>query len=428
MTGTDNTYYVNPDVSPVDMGSLDPEHREVLARVNRRLGALGTVEEVIDMLFAETAGICGGDRIGMAFLDESGERLVSHHVRAGYEPVCLAKGFTQELRGSSLEQVMERGSVRIIDDLELYLGGHPGSVSTALLVEEGVRSSMSCPLKVDGRPVGVLFRSSRIPGAFDEQLAGLHLLVAERMSQSVEKAYRIEQLEQANRAYMEMLGFVVHELKSPLAGIVTNTQVILQGYLGDVSDRQRPKLEKIVDRAEHLLGLIGEYLGLARMESGELEVRLSPGVDLAADVVAPIVENLEPQADQRGITLERDFPEGGATLECDPGLVGIAVTNLLGNGVKYAREGGVVRVTVRREGDAVRLEVFNEGPGFPADQRDRLFRRFSRIDTTELMSRKGTGVGLYTAARIVRRHRGRIGADSEEGRWARFWFEIPRSA
>lgn len=426
-TKVENTYYVNPDDAVVDLDSLDEGHRGVLDRVNRRIGALESIEQVMDMLFEETADICGGDRIGMAFVDESGERLVSHYVRAGYEPVHLGKGFNQELSGSSLAQVIKDGSVRIINDLEQYLRDHPDSVSTALLVGEGVRSSMSCPLKVDDRPVGVLFRSSLAPGAFNPMLASLHLTVAERMGQAVEKAYRIEQLEQANRAYMEMLGFVVHELKSPLGNIVTNAQVILQGYLGEVEERQRAKIGKMVEKADYLLGLINEYLNLARIEGGELEVSPTEGVDIVRDVIAPVIEGLGDQAALREISLETELPSASIVISADAHLLRIAVANLVGNGVKYAFDGGEVTVKVSSVGEFVRVEVHNTGPGFPEDQKDRLFRRFSRVKTKELMSRKGTGVGLYTTAKIVRQHGGRLGAKSEEGKWAAFWFEVPVS-
>jgi len=74
----------------------------------------------------------------------------------------------------------------------------------------------------------------------------------------------------------------------------------------------------------------------------------------------------------------------------------------------------------------VALAVWNEGPGFPEAEKSRLFRKFSRLQTPELLKQKGTGVGLYTSWRIVRLHGGRIRADSEEGHWAEFRVELPQ--
>ena len=90
------------------------------------------------------------------------------------------------------------------------------------------------------------------------------------------------------------------------------------------------------------------------------------------------------------------------------------------------RENGRVRLRTEPTSRGAAFSVWNEGPGFPASQRPRLFRKFSRLDTPELRKRKGTGVGLYTSWRIVTLHGGRIDAMSEEGAWAEFRVEIPR--
>ena len=73
----------------------------------------------------------------------------------------------------------------------------------------------------------------------------------------------------------------------------------------------------------------------------------------------------------------------------------------------------------------LRISVWNEGPGFSPGQRNKLFRRFSRLDDPALKSRRGTGVGLYSAWRIIQLHKGRISAESKQGEWARFSIEIP---
>ncbi|MBN1442160.1 MAG: ATP-binding protein, partial [Planctomycetes bacterium] len=109
-------------------------------------------------------------------------------------------------------------------------------------------------------------------------------------------------------------------------------------------------------------------------------------------------------------------------------LLRIALANLASNAIKYGRRGGEVRVSARLGPRGLRLAVWNEGPGFPPEQRSKLFRRFSRLTTPELKGRKGTGVGLYTVWRIAKLHGGRTGARSEPGQWAEFFVEIPQPA
>jgi signal transduction histidine kinase len=124
--------------------------------------------------------------------------------------------------------------------------------------------------------------------------------------------------------------------------------------------------------------------------------------------------------------LERAFPPDLPRVACDPGLLQIVLVNLLGNSVKYGREGGLIRARLEDHPDRIVASVWNEGPGFPPSERSRLFRKFSRLQSPALMAQKGTGVGLYTAWRIVHLHGGRMDASSQEGAWAEFSFDVPK--
>jgi signal transduction histidine kinase len=415
--------YVDPAAG--GLAKLTGEEREALEKVNAKIAGSRTVEEVIDFLFETTRGVCPCDRIALAFVEEDGRRVVAHYARAAYEPLLLRKGYAEDLAGSSLEAVLAGGTPRIINDLEAHLAAHPKSVSTRVIVREGIRSSMTCPLEVDGRSVGLLFRSSRRPNAYDERQVALHMAVAERIGQIVEKTIRIEQLAAATRAYAEMLGFVAHELKSPLASIVLDARVLVDGYLGELAPAQRDKAARVIAQAEHLIGLVREYLDLARIEGKGLAASFRAGVDFGADVVTPSLDMVRPQIEERRARVSTSAAGEPILVECDPELMRIAIVNLIGNAVKYGNEGGAVRVSFEAREGRLCAAVWNEGPGFGESERPRLFRRFSRLASPELARRKGTGVGLYTTWRIVQLHGGRIDAASEEGKWAEFSFEIP---
>ena len=425
-------YYDSPTggQSPSD---LAPRERAVLDLVNQKVAAAESLEAVVDFLFDVTQPVFPCDRIAVAFVEDGGERLVAHHARAAYEPLLLKRGYAEDLAGSSLQRVLRERQPRIIRDLEACATEHPHSRSTRLLLREGVRSSLTCPLVVEDRVVGVLFRSSRRPQAYDRREVALHLAVAERLSQAVEKARRIEQLAEANRAYTEMLGFVSHELKSPVASIVMDARLIGDEYLGPVTEKQRAKLGSMMHKAEYLLGLVREYLDLARIEGGDLVIRPRTGVDFLREIVEPSVEVVRPQLEASGMRLELevgggDPPSGSPRLvEADPDLLKIVVVNLIGNGIKYGNPGGRIQVRAALADTDLTFSVWNEGPGFPESQRARLFRKFSRLDTPELKSRKGTGVGLYSCWKIVKLHGGRMDASSVEGMWADFRFSIPQA-
>lgn len=420
-----------------DAGALKPigaEERTLLRTVNQKIAARPSLRAIVDFLFDNTQALIPCDRMGLAFVDERGELVTSYYNRASYGPLRIDQGYGEALQGSSLRKVLDSGLPRIIADLEAYVREHPHSRSSRLLIKEGVRSSLTCPLSVEGRIVGFIFRSSRQTNTYGPRHIELQMAISERLSQAVEKAWRIEQLESANYAYAQMLGFVSHELKSPVASMVTDAQILAQGYLGDLTPEQKAKVESMVRKGQYLLGLVREYLDLARVEGGELRLVTRSRVDVMTDVLEEAVELVRVQADTHGMHLMVCMPSPPLPpVCCDPTLLRIVTVNLLDNAVKYGNEGGDIRVKAEvtldeKGGQLLHISVWNSGPGFDQAQQNRLFRRFSRLDDPALKSRRGTGVGLYNSWRIVQLHGGRITAESEQGSWAEFSFEIPATA
>jgi signal transduction histidine kinase len=403
-----------------------PAERRALHAVNQKIPLLATLEDVIDYAFETTREIFPCDRIGIAFVEENGRRVVERYTRAAYEPLLLDRGYAEDL-SRSLLSVLRDMSPRIIDDLKVYAKQRPGSRSTRLLLKEGVRSSLTVPLTAEGRLVGFMFRSSRQPGVYDEHHVLLQMSMTDQISYVIEKAWRLEQLEAANRAYLEMLGFVAHELKNPVASMVTDARILADGYLGELTKEQGAKLERLISKGEYLLDLVREYLDLARVEGGELKLALSCRVLFADDVVEPALEVVRDRIAEYDMKLEVDIPDPlRVVVDCDPSLLKIVLVNLLANAAKYGRAGGTIRLAVTSTRSRLKVSVWNEGPGFKPSQKAQLFRKFSRLDTPALSGRRGTGLGLYNAWRIVRLHGGRIKADSKLGEWVEMSFEIPQ--
>ncbi len=426
MSGEQETILSYVPSRPPDETAFREPERQLLDAVNRRVAAQESTEAVVDFLFEQMQGVMPCDRVSIALLEDDGRRLVSRHTRAAYQPLRLRNGYAEDLAGSSLEQVFARNDLRIIHDLETYLVEHPHSRSTRALVKEGVRSSLTCALAVEGRRVGVLFRSSRRPRAYDIHQAHLLAAIAERLSQAVEKTWRIEQLAAATAAYTEMLGFVSHELKSPVASMMTTTQTLVDGYLGALSPEQHDALQRVLVRGRYVLDLVRDYLDLARLEGGQMRFAPRDNVSFTDEVLAPAIEVVRPGLDDKHMELTVDVPSKTPGLRADPDLLRIVLVNLLSNAVKYGNEGGTVRVRAVHAPNELVVYVRNSGPGFPPEQRNRLFRKFSRLSSAASKQARGTGVGLYTVWRIIRAHGGRVSAESAPGQWAEFRFAIPQ--
>jgi signal transduction histidine kinase len=419
--------YFDPFRESQTIAPLAEDESRILQTVNQQIAAKRSLTDLIDFLFERTGTIFPFDRIGLAFVEEDGRRITSQYARASYTPILLGKGYAEDLRASSLERVLKAGTPRIIDDLERYLDEHPHSRSTRLLVHEGVRSSLTCPLVVEGRVVGFLFRSSRQRNVYTARHVELEMAISERLSQAVEKAWRIEQLEAVNFAYMEMLGFVSHELKNPVASMVTDAKLLSEGYLGPLEKEQTEKLQRLIGKGQSLLDLVDEYLDFAHVEGGELRLSPQSNVIFVDEVVEPALGAMRDRIDERQMQLTIDIPDPLRLItDCDPALLRIVLVNLLGNAVKYGRHGGALRLTVTLEGAKLRVAVWNEGQGFKSGDRQKLFRKFSRLETRGHGGRGGTGLGLYNVWRIVQLHGGSVKADSKFGEWAVFTLEIPQ--
>ncbi|HUV31365.1 MAG TPA: cache domain-containing protein [Acidobacteriota bacterium] len=251
----------------------------------------------------------------------------------------------------------------------------------------------------------------------------VHNKELQETSVALKKAYL--EADERNRAYLEMLGFVTHELKSPLASIVFALESVRGRILGPLTEEQESVLKAASNSADYLSGTIANYLNLSRIEEGEF--RLQPGtVPVRAEIIDPVIQRLAEMAADNNMHLSCSVPpELQAT--CDRGLMTSVFQNLLSNAIKYGKKGGHISIETGRDaGDGfLKFSILNEGPGFSPDEAEAMFTKFSRFGTAQKDTRPGTGLGLFVTRQIIEKHGGRVWAESEPGNWARFVFTIP---
>ncbi|MBN1361542.1 MAG: cache domain-containing protein [Sedimentisphaerales bacterium] len=233
------------------------------------------------------------------------------------------------------------------------------------------------------------------------------------------------ELRTTNRNYMEMLGFVSHELKNPLSSAILSLYTVKDGYLGKITDVQERSLASVARSLEYFQDMVKNYLDLSRLEKGELKAR-KHDIDLRAQVIEPVLDGLRKGLEDKGMSVVNNVVEG-LRITADGTLIRIVYDNLLSNAIKYGKEGGRVELDTRRDEGAITLRVYNEGPGIPASEIPKLFEKFSRLEHPEYIREKGTGLGLFICREIVEEHGGKIWVDSEEGQWVRFSFTLPNN-
>jgi PAS domain S-box-containing protein len=222
---------------------------------------------------------------------------------------------------------------------------------------------------------------------------------------------------------METLGFVTHELKSPLSAMQSMIAVMLDGFAGELPDKIATYLLRIRRNCEELQDMVKNYLDLSRVGMGELVARKAP-VDYYQEIVEPCVEHTQIFFESREVTLTVDCPED-LTVQADPDLLRIALTNYLSNAAKYGAAHTQVRLTVCEEHGMISTTVWNEGTGFRPEEQASLFIKFSRLKNENTANKRGSGLGLYLTKHIIELHGGKVWAESVPEHWVKFCFSVP---
>jgi PAS domain S-box-containing protein len=226
------------------------------------------------------------------------------------------------------------------------------------------------------------------------------------------------QAEAANRAKDEFLAMLGHELRNPLAPMLTALQLM---RLRGVESREQDILERQVG---HLTRLVDDLLDVSRITRGKIELRKRE-VELA-DAVVSALEISSPLLEQRGHHVEVQVPREGLVVSADPGRLAQVISNLLTNAAKYSEAGSKILVTAEQDGDRVRIRVKDRGVGIPAEQLDSVFERFVQQPQTLDRSKGGLGLGLAIVRNLVELHGGTVHAKSEGlGKGSEFIVELP---
>ena len=225
--------------------------------------------------------------------------------------------------------------------------------------------------------------------------------------------------EAASRAKDEFLAMLGHELRNPLAPILTALQLMrLRGIGG--AEREREVIERQV---RHLVGLVDDLLDVSRITRGKIQLRRQP-VDLT-DCVARAIEMTSPAIEERRHTLLVDVPRG-LMAQGDPPRLAQVFANLLTNAAKYTDAGGRIRVSGWQEGSSVVLAVADNGSGITPEMMPRLFDLFAQERQELDRSQGGLGLGLAIVRGLVEAHGGTVRADSPgPGKGSTFTVSLP---
>ena len=220
------------------------------------------------------------------------------------------------------------------------------------------------------------------------------------------------------RMKSEFIATVSHELRTPLTSMMGSLGLLREGAAGPLAGDTARFVEIAYANTERLADLVNDILDMERIDAGRVEFHPEP-IDVAA-LFSRAVELNAGYADRYGVRFAPASP-AGLRVRADPDRTMQVLTNLLSNAAKFSPRGADVALAAEARNGAVRLSVRDAGPGVPAELRPRLFGRFEQAEGAQ----GGSGLGLAISKSLVERMGGRIGCDSEPGRGATFWFELP---
>ena len=229
----------------------------------------------------------------------------------------------------------------------------------------------------------------------------------------------------ANRAKAEFLAVMSHELRTPLNAIAGYAELLTVGVTGALNDKQADAIARIRRNQQHLLGLIDDVLGFARIEAGSSTVQPVPlRVCEALDAIEPL---MQPELDHKGLQLERDSCDPALEVRADPTKLSQILLNIVGNAIKFTPSGGRIRLGAARNGDSVTITVTDTGIGVPEDKLAHIFEPFFQVQTGTTREYPGVGLGLAIARDLARAMGGEIHFQSAVGRGSAVSLVLPTS-
>jgi two-component system, NarL family, sensor histidine kinase BarA len=237
----------------------------------------------------------------------------------------------------------------------------------------------------------------------------------------------IADLEARDALKTQFLANISHDLRTPLTAVITHAEILRDGILGPLGERQLESVTGIINGGRQLLDQVGEILTYARGAANQLTITRTTFE--FSDVLAQLSALNDALVSKKGLTLATEVPGDLAPLHADREKVSHIVGNLLGNAIDFTPAGG--RVWVRAfaiESNGVEecvVEVGDTGIGISAEHHDLVFREFAQVDASASRQHHGTGLGLTIARKLVELHGGRIWLESELGHGSRFYFTIP---
>ncbi len=234
---------------------------------------------------------------------------------------------------------------------------------------------------------------------------------------------RNEELEMISRTKDEFVALASHQLRTPATAVKQYVGMVLQGYVGNISDTQTEMLDKAFESNERQIEIINQILNAARVDTGRLVLTLAP-LNVQTQLQG-IVEDMRPSIEQKGHTFTAALGHKSAEIYGDNGYLRMAIENVIHNASIYTEAPGHIDVTLKKTAKNILVIISDNGVGIRKADMHKLYTKFSRIHNPLSVQAGGSGIGLYLTAEILRLHGGNIAVESKIHKGTTFTLSLP---
>lgn len=220
----------------------------------------------------------------------------------------------------------------------------------------------------------------------------------------------LDKLSKAEEEKQKYIFGVVHELKSPIAVLLSYLDLVLQKYVGPLNELVEQKLTSARERAVDAIYLINNILKISRLR---LSADIAKEDINLKEIVCSVLEKQKTSFESKRITLKlTDYRKEEIPVQGDKFLMEMAISNLISNAIKYVDKDGIIDIIISGLNEGVNLDISDNGVGIPADEHDKIFKDFYRASNIKNRGYEGAGLGLSVVRQIILRHQGSITVQS----------------
>ncbi len=396
----------------------------IAAQVSQQVNRVLELDQLLPQLTELTRTGFDLYQVSVFLYDEDSGTL---HLKAGTGEVgrqMVSAGKQFRLEGRGLVPLAASGRLAQVSD---DVSQSPDHFVNPIL--PNTRAEAALPMIVGDKLIGVLDLQAEEVNRFSgddlrvfTSLADHIAIAVQNASLYAEQVEIADKLREVDRVKSQFLASMSHELRTPLNAILNFTEFVAVGMLGEVTEKQKDALAKVLDSGRHLLSLINDVLDMTKIEAGMMKLFVEENINVQ-DELKVVIATAQTLLKDKPVQFVQAIDPHLPAMVGDKRRIRQILLNLVSNACKFTEEGSVT-LSAKQQGDEILFGVMDTGPGIAPEDQELIFEPFKQTETG-IKHAAGTGLGLPICKRLIEAHNGRIWVESKSGEGAAFFAALP---